>query len=495
MSKKLIAARQRELDQARDYVTWREIATELDRLEGAEAWKQDEASDDYDHLLIHERLSLMRQLRAVGDARQLAFHLAESLHGNLGNTANPALYVFARIGTKQLIHDYVAEAAQCLNWICDTPNVDFSLDEKMLFFKRTGTSFGRSALLLSGGATLGMFHLGVIRALWDQRLLPRVISGSSAGAIIAAVVGTRTDEEIPSIFEAGSFNLHAFESVGLTRLMRGGTLMDPARLEECISCNVHAGSFQEAFERTRRIIGITVSPAEPNQQPRLLNYLTAPHAVIRRAVLASCAIPGVFPPVMLEALDYSGEAVPYMRSKRWVDGTLSNDLPLLRLARLHNVNHYIVSQTNPHVAPFMSEDNPRQRGLYKFATEMARVASRDVLKVTRDHFGGTGTMRIVDFLNEVMQQRYSGDVSIFPRHSPQQLLRMLSNPTAEEIDAFMVEGERATWPKIERIRIQTSISRAFEQCLVRLKEQQRVLMTGEPQARSLTLDASGAATA
>jgi len=43
-----------------------------------------------------------------------------------------------------------------------------------------------------------------------------------------------------------------------------------------------------------------------------MNYLTGPNVVIRSAVLASCAVPGVFPPAMLEALDYSGQTVPYM---------------------------------------------------------------------------------------------------------------------------------------------------------------------------------------
>jgi predicted acylesterase/phospholipase RssA len=38
--------------------------------------------------------------------------------------------------------------------------------------------------MTAGGAGLGMYHFGVIKALWKQRLLPRVISGSSAGSIV-----------------------------------------------------------------------------------------------------------------------------------------------------------------------------------------------------------------------------------------------------------------------------------------------------------------------
>ena len=47
---------------------------------------------------------------------------------------------------------------------------------------------------------------------------------------------------------------------------------------------------------------------------------------------------------------------------------------------------------------------------------------------------------------------------------------MLSNPTAADIAQYIRDGERATWPKLDRIRMQTRISRAFEDCLQWLKE-------------------------
>ena len=470
MFNKLIASRLRDLENAAVYAEWREIAMELDRLEGSDAWKQDEMSDDYDYLLIKERLAEMRELRRSGDVRQLVFSLAEGLHGNLGNVADPVLYSYSRVGTKRLIEEYIEEAVRCLDYICVGDFPDFSADEKILFFKRTGTSFGRSALLLSGGATLGMFHLGVIKAMWEQGILPRVISGSSAGAIIASMAGTRTDDEMPALFDPDNLNLQAFQTVSLRQVLKGSALMDPGQLRSCLARNIAEGGFIRNFERTRRILGVTVSPAEAHQSARLLNYLTAPNVTVHSAVLASCAVPGVFPPVMLEAQEYSGATVPYMRSKRWVDGSIANDLPMLRLARLHNVNHYIVSQTNPHVVPFMRDNNPRRFSMRAVAQQFATAASRDVLKVTRNYVGSAAPGRIVDMLNDVLQQRYSGDVSIFPRQSPMQLMRMFSNPSPDAIRGFIRDGERATWPKLERIRLQTRISRAFEDCLFWLKD-------------------------
>jgi len=473
--RKLATQRLRDLEQASDYAAWKQIALELDVLEGNEAWKLDDASDAYDHLLIKERIAQMRELRRTGAVRRLVFLLYEGLHGNLGNITNAALYGACRIGTKRLIETYVEEVVRCLDYLCAGDFRDFSLEEKILFFKRTGSAFGRSALMLSGGATLGMFHLGVIKALHEQNLLPRVISGSSAGAIIAGIVCTRSDAQLAGIFVHGGLNLDAFQTVSLARAIRGKAVMDGGRLARCLSENLGEETFIEAFERTRRIVGVTVSPAEPHQQGRLLNYLTAPHVMLHSAVLASCAVPGIFPPVMLEARDYASRVTPYMPSKRWVDGSLSADLPMLRLARLHNVNHYIVSQTNPHVVPFMRErqaqrERPR-RGLVPLAQDLVRHGGVGALKLARKHLDPYGGGRVVAKLDNVARQRYSGDVNIFPRHSARQLLGMFANPSAQDIQAYIRDGERAAWPKIERIRNQTRISRAFEDCLLLLKRQ------------------------
>ena len=58
-------------------------------------------------------------------------------------------------------------------------------------------------MLLSGGAALGFYHVGVVKALMENGLLPRVISGASAGSILCAMIGTRTDEEcLRDLFDA-----------------------------------------------------------------------------------------------------------------------------------------------------------------------------------------------------------------------------------------------------------------------------------------------------
>ena len=49
--------------------------------------------------------------------------------------------------------------------------------------------------------------------------------------------------------------------------------------------------------------------------------------------MASCAVPGVFPPVMLMAKTQHGERQPYLPTRKWVDGSIADDLPAKRLQR------------------------------------------------------------------------------------------------------------------------------------------------------------------
>ena len=74
-------------------------------------------------------------------------------------------------------------------------------DARLAFFNETRHSYGRTALLLSGGAALGFYHVGVVKTLMENRLMPRVLGGASAGSIVCAIVGTRTDEECQDLFQ------------------------------------------------------------------------------------------------------------------------------------------------------------------------------------------------------------------------------------------------------------------------------------------------------
>jgi TAG lipase/steryl ester hydrolase/phospholipase A2/LPA acyltransferase len=68
--------------------------------------------------------------------------------------------------------------------------------------------------------------------------------------------------------------------------------VDTDHFKKVVQFNSGLYTFQEAFDRTGRIINITVASLNPHDPPRLLNYLTAPHVCVWSAAVASCAIPG-----------------------------------------------------------------------------------------------------------------------------------------------------------------------------------------------------------
>jgi predicted acylesterase/phospholipase RssA len=68
-------------------------------------------------------------------------------------------------------------------------------------------------------------------------------------------------------------------------------------------------TFLDAYVRTNRFLNVTVTAADTNEPPRMLNYLTAPHVVIWSAVAASSAFPGLFPPQDILARDPAGNFV------------------------------------------------------------------------------------------------------------------------------------------------------------------------------------------
>lgn len=460
------------MDNATDYRTWRAAAEELDRREGLDEWKQDETSDDYDWRLIRSRLRQLRQFRAERDVKHLVYHLRQGLHWNLGNVGNPALYGYARVGTKQLIHEYIDETVAALKDLCESEFEGFSNADKLKFFHEVALSYGRSALMLSGGATLGLFHVGVVKALFREDLVPGVVSGSSAGAVVAATMATRSPEEMHGLLETENAYYHFWRMLPLRQMWTRGAVMDQAQLRKAIARNVRDLSFEESYKLSGIVVNITVSPAASNQPPRLLNYLTFPYLYLREAVLASCAVPLLFPPVMLMTKDEQGDRVPFMPLLKWNDGSLKSDLPIIRLRRLHNVNHFIVSQTNPHVIPFMTRRQSESGMLHsarQFAFETGRHFAKNVIDLAKGTLPHGAAHRHLDVASSILAQEYRGNITIFPHRSLWRFMRVTVNPKLEDVERFILEGERATWARLSMIRNQVLIGQTLDRCVERLE--------------------------
>lgn len=158
----------------------------------------------------------------------------------------------------------------------------------------------KKPFVLSGGGARGFAHLGVIKALQEQKIYPSGISGTSAGAIAGVFLanGYTVDEVIEILVGKLSRRMFTWNS------LRMG-LISFNKVGEYIKKNLRYHKFEEL---------------------EIPLYITATSFIdgtqkifdkgdIMEALTASCAIPAIFPAVEINGIPY-------------VDGGLFNNLPV-----------------------------------------------------------------------------------------------------------------------------------------------------------------------
>ncbi len=454
------------LDSAKSYEEWKNAAIAYDESNGMAQWKSQEASSLYDNQAVRMRYDKLVMLKKADDAEGLLFTLNEGIHGNIGSMGNPALYRRAAFGTKDLIQAYINEISDALKYIAALQDQRISFEERLDFFRRASHCFGRPALMLSGAGSLGFFHLGVVNTLLAQDLLPDCISGSSAGAVMAAILGCNKNTRIDAII---NLNRNDAQMLKTPLILQQGTSDEGKRfsvpgtqgLEEAVTSVIPDMTFQEAYELTGREINISVAPAEKHQTSRLLNATTSPNILVRSAVLASCSIPGLYPPRTLLCKNAQGETVEYLSQRKWIDGSITDDLPSKRLARLYGVNYFIVSQANPLAVPFMT-DSKGSTGLintmYRFANNTVRGLIDMNYQLVHRYIPNQDVERMLGIFQSLATQNYAGDVTVTPKLQPKHYLKSLSALSTQDAMELFRLGEKSIWPKIEMIRNCTRVA-------------------------------------
>lgn len=467
---------QKQMDRATTYKQWSEGAQAHDELSGQKRWRGVDQTSQYDYSQIRLRLDKLRSLRARHDYHGLLFTLNEGIHGNMGGMGRHSLYNRAKFGTKTLIEQYIDEVDDSLRFLAELDCDEISVQEKIDFFYRANVCFGRSALMLSGGGVLGFYHMGVVKTLLDEGLLPRVISGSSAGALVAGTLGTHTDKQLERFYDPANVVSEAEREASVfSRMFFGANpQIDVSDLEKLIARMIPDLTFQEAYEKTGRQISISVAPAELHQRSRLLNAITSPNVYVRAAVMASCAVPGVFPPVMLMAKNQHGERQPYLPTRKWVDGSIADDLPAKRLQRLYSTNHFIVSMVNPIAIPFLKKDG-RRNALTSALGTLGIGVGRELLNFYRGIVQKRSETwprfnMLMSSVHALMDQEYSGDINIVPSFRWYNPAKLISHLSEKDLIELMEGGERSTFPAVEAVRTCTKISRTMEEILHRFEQ-------------------------
>ncbi|KIS71106.1 uncharacterized protein UMAG_01017 [Mycosarcoma maydis] len=464
---------------ASNYADWKEAALAQDDFLGYEKWKTEDGSGFYDWILVKKVKSSLENFREKDDAENLLGVLDLCLRNNFAGTENFRLYSETYFGTKYLVESYLAEIETALEYIEKTDKV--SLETKRSFYRTVSKNLGRSALCLSGGASFGYYHIGVVRALLDANLLPKVVTGTSAGGLIAALTCTRTDEELRQMLvPALADRITACEepfSVWARRAWATGARFDTVKWAEKASFfTMGSMTFKEAYERTGKVLCISVIPADRHSPVKLLNYVTAPDCVIWSSLLASAAVPGILNPVcLMQKRKGTEEIVPWNWGHRFKDGSLRVDIPLQDLHALFNVNYPIVSQVNPHVHLFHfgSKGSPGRPTAHRkgkgWRGGFILSASERILKLNLSM--NFKILRDLDLLpailgqdwSSVFLQRFGGAVTILPKTRAWDWVRILSDPDRKELARMMSVGKSVTFPKLHMIENRVRLERAIEQ--------------------------------
>ena len=168
----------------------------------------------------------------------------------------------------------------------------------------TGAARPKIALVLGGGAARGFAHVGVIRALEQERVPIDMIVGTSVGSLIGAIYAS---------------DMNSFELEWTAFSLGKDDLLDYAFFSAITGMGLAKGDKLEEFVKTK----VTTTNIENLKLPFAaiatdLNRGTRvvlDKGPVARAVRASSAIPGVFNPV-----DYQGKLL--------VDGGVMDNIPI-----------------------------------------------------------------------------------------------------------------------------------------------------------------------
>jgi len=329
----------------------------------------------------------------------------------------------------------------------------------------------------------------VVRALLEQGLLPTVISGTSAGALVAAHVCCRTDEELRGSLTPEQLTPYMSFDNGLTwgqkamAWLKHGHMFDTDQWQRLVDWHTMGGlTFEEAYRRTGRTLVITATSTHAHEPPLLLSRLTSPRVLISSAIIASASVPGLLPLATLRERGADGVVracrAPYVDLR---DGSFKSDIPMAGLSFYFNVNYFIVSQVNPHIAPFFFfSQGDAGRGVGRWAgwrggyvlAFLEALLKHDMRKnfaVMRD-LGMLPTVMGADW-SFLFLQSFEGHVTLVPPIRLRDYVYLLDAPTPEDMAHFLHSGRLMVWRKTALLHTRMSLGRALAEEMERLRAQ------------------------
>src|SRR6184192_3582093 len=156
-------------------------------------------------------------------------------------------------------------------------------------------------LALGSGSARGWAHVGVIRALADHGIVPDVVAGCSMGAMVGAAFAAGRIEQL----EAWALSLDGRGVFGLLDIGLRGGLIKGNRLLDFFDGHIGGCQFSQLVVPFAAVAADLASGHE----------IWLREGKVSDAVHASCAVPGLFKPVLRDG-------------RYLVDGSVVNPIPV-----------------------------------------------------------------------------------------------------------------------------------------------------------------------
>jgi NTE family protein len=209
------------------------------------------------------------------------------------------------------------------------------------------------AFVLGGGGHMGAHEVGMIRALLERDVRPDLVVGTSVGALNGAAVAARPELEMVDVLESVWLNLDEDRVFGdslfarTANLVKSRTHLHSNRpLRQLLERMLPASAFED--------LQVPFQCVAANIERAAEHWFSAGPLV--EAILASCAVPGILPPVEL-----NGE--------HFIDGGVVNSIPIERAVDL-GANEIYVLHVGRIERPLSPPKNPWQVAMVAF--EIAR---------------------------------------------------------------------------------------------------------------------------
>jgi NTE family protein len=189
----------------------------------------------------------------------------------------------------------------------------------------------RVGFVFSGGGPLGALQVGALQALFERDIRPDLAVGTSVGALNATWLAmdpssagvAHLESSWRNMKEGDLFPGGRYRASWARMLVRGNRVFENTALRRTIENSLGPARFEDAQ------IPLAVTATELETGAEML-FTSGP---VLEPLLASTAMPGIFPPVEVDGRTY-------------IDGGVANNVPIAPAATLGATTIYVMNSTS-----------------------------------------------------------------------------------------------------------------------------------------------------